>query len=210
MQALCSQHHSCPPSPPHTVRLQGKRTSRQQQYMCEKVTRQTGRDLQTDTGSHPPAREGKQPCCSLQLKPGASPEPAALFQDIFQQNTAWDKGPFFGAASTLSEQRGRAEFTPSASWKGFQGTNPQPPFAVAVPSSTQTTTQTFHRAYFGLAKSYRWVRPPPALSAGTVRPRGVVVTGPIQDVAPEASAGHSSRKGLLPSTSSWSQKVRGT
>lgn len=43
-----------------------------------------------------PTREGKQPCCSLQLKPGASPEPAALSQDIFQKNTAWYKGPSSG------------------------------------------------------------------------------------------------------------------
>lgn len=101
LQALCSQHHSCPASPPHTMGLQGKRTSRQQQYMCEKVTGQTGRGHGTcrQTGSQPPTREGTQHCCSLQLKPGASPEPAALFQDIFQQNTAR------GSANTVRTKR---------------------------------------------------------------------------------------------------------
>lgn len=60
---------------PHTMGLQGNKTSRQQQYICEKVTGQTGRQRcgssqsseypQTEAGSNPPTMEGTQPCCSL-------------------------------------------------------------------------------------------------------------------------------------------------
>lgn len=60
LQALCS-HHSCPASPPHSRVLQGKRTSRQQQYMCEKVTRQTGRgQVPADRHWQPPTHWGGQ------------------------------------------------------------------------------------------------------------------------------------------------------
>lgn len=126
LQALCSQHHSCPASPPHTVGLQGKRTSRQQQYMCEKVTRQTRRGHGTCRQTLAALTYQGGETALLQLKPGASPEPAALSQGHLLEKHCMGQGPLFGAASTLSEQRSRAELTPSGSWKGFQGINPQP------------------------------------------------------------------------------------
>lgn len=59
----------------------------------------------------------------------------------------------------------------------------------------------------GLAKSSRWVRlPPSAPSAGTVRPHGVLVTGPNQDVAPEGLQDTAAGRGCSPPA----QSVRGT
>ena len=91
LQALCSEHHSCPPFLPHTMGLQGNRTSRQQQHTCERVTGQTGRRrrgslqsseyLQTNAGSNPPAGAGMYSPAAASTKgpiPGASWESAAL------------------------------------------------------------------------------------------------------------------------------------
>lgn len=74
---------------------------------------------------------------------------------------------------------------------------------MAVPSSAQTTTQVITQVI-----SYRWMRFPPcpkswlrAWPSKTKCPRGTL--------HPMGSAGHSSSKDPLPSSSSWSQSVRG-
>lgn len=129
--------------------LRGNRTSRQQQYMSEKVTGQTGRghsllwlvaEQQVPADGHwqQPTHWGGGRAL---LQPHQRNQQLSSCHHLFQQNKSHEAQHCAGSTSLpqgrANTVRGRAELALLAA----QRASKEAPFAMAVPSSAHATTQ---------------------------------------------------------------------